>query len=52
MNALRKFYKLPTERVLVIYDDLDLEVAQLRLRSSGGHGGHNGYVMCIRNTFD
>ena len=25
-----------------MYDDLDLDVAQVRLRAKGGHGGHNG----------
>lgn len=28
--------------MLVIYDDLDLETATVRLRGKGGHGGHNG----------
>lgn len=39
---LAKFYKVPTERILVIYDDLDTPVAKVRLRAKGGHGGHNG----------
>lgn len=39
---LAKFYKVPTERILVIYDDLDTPVANVRLRVKGGHGGHNG----------
>ena len=32
----------PTRDLLVVCDDLDLPVGQLRLRKQGGHGGHNG----------
>ncbi|KAK9813011.1 hypothetical protein WJX72_007421 [[Myrmecia] bisecta] len=42
VGKLVKFYKVPPERVLVIYDDLDLPTAKVRLRGKGGHGGHNG----------
>ena len=34
--------KLAGSQLLVVYDDLDLPVGQLRIRSQGGHGGHNG----------
>ena len=33
---------MPLERVLVVYDDLDLASGAVRLRAKGGHGGHNG----------
>lgn len=46
--ALSKFYKIPSSQVLVISDDLDLPVATLRLRASGGHGGHNGLRSIIQ----
>lgn len=35
-------HQIPAERVLVVYDDLDLATAAVRLRAKGGHGGHNG----------
>lgn len=38
----------PLEDILVVYDDLDLPLGQLRLRPHGGHGGHNG----IRSLID
>ena len=34
--------QVPAERVLVLFDDLDLPTAAVRLRAKGGHGGHNG----------
>ncbi|CAM6021043.1 unnamed protein product [Sphagnum balticum] len=42
VGPLSTYYKIPVERVLVIYDDLDLEFAVMRLLPKGGHGGHNG----------
>ena len=39
---LFKFYKLKPEDLIVIYDDLDLKVNTLRIKSGGGTGGHNG----------
>jgi peptidyl-tRNA hydrolase, PTH1 family len=40
--ALRQFYKVPLEQVIVVYDELDLPYGTLRLKQSGGEGGHNG----------
>lgn len=40
--ALARFYKIPPESTLVVHDELDIPVGQLRLKKSGGHGGHNG----------
>ena len=34
--------KLEPSKLLAIYDELDLPVAQVRMRLQGGHGGHNG----------
>lgn len=42
-----QFYKLPPERVLVIFDDISLEPGKLRLRRSGSDGGHNGMKNII-----
>ena len=36
------YYKLPLERLLIVHDDLDLPAGTARLKSGGGHGGHNG----------
>lgn len=46
MDAAR-FYKLPPERVLVIFDDISLDVGRLRVRGDGSAGGHNGIKSII-----
>lgn len=44
-----RFYKIPPDRILIVYDDLDLPLAALRLRLKGGAGGHNGMSSIIRH---
>ena len=46
MDAAR-FYKLPPERVIVIFDDISLDVGRLRVRADGSAGGHNGIKSII-----
>lgn len=41
------FYKIPPERVIVIYDDISLDVGKLRIRRKGTDGGHNGIKSII-----
>lgn len=36
------FYKLATDSLLVVHDELDLEVGDVRLKVGGGEAGHNG----------
>jgi len=37
-----RFYKLQPENVLAVYDELDLNPGKPRIKTGGGHGGHNG----------
>ncbi len=46
MDAAR-FYKLPAERVVVLFDDISLDVGRLRVRAEGSAGGHNGIKSII-----
>jgi len=41
-QKLSSFYKIPVDEVLVVHDELDLSPGTVRLKSGGGHGGHNG----------
>ncbi len=42
-----RFYKIPAEKVLVVYDDVALPLGQQRFRMTGGSGGHNGIQSLI-----
>lgn len=41
------FYKIPPERILVLFDDISLDVGKLRIRRKGTDGGHNGIKNII-----
>jgi PTH1 family peptidyl-tRNA hydrolase len=40
--ALRAFYKVPGDRIVVIHDELDIPFDTIRLKLGGGDNGHNG----------
>ena len=46
--ALR-FYKLPPERLLVVHDELDLPLGDIRAKSGGGLAGHNGLRSVVQS---
>lgn len=50
VQALLSFYKLDIERTLVIHDEIDLPPGTIRLKTGGGHGGHNGLRDIIQKT--
>jgi len=49
VGGLVRFYKIPLEQVLVIYDDLDLPFGTIRLRPGGGAGGQKGVASVIQH---
>ena len=54
VRQLCDFYKVAADEVLVAHDELDLPVGTVRLKSGGGHGGHNGLrdtIAHIGETF-
>lgn len=46
IHALAHFYKIQPNEILVAHDELDLPPGVAKLKTGGGHGGHNG----LRNT--
>ena len=51
-QKLQRFYKLPNEEILVVYDDLDVAFGTLRTRGTGGAAGHNGIKSLLSHLKD
>ena len=41
-SELLRFYKIPVENAIVIYDELDVTLGKIKIKQGGGSGGHNG----------
>ena len=42
------FYKENLQNVIVIYDDMDTDIGQIRIRAKGGAGSHNGMKSMVK----
>ena len=42
VRAMCQFYRIEPNEILVAHDELDLPVGRVKLKTGGGHGGHNG----------
>jgi len=47
VSKAKKFFNVENHEILIIHDDLDLDNGCIRLKDSGGHGGHNGLRSII-----
>ena len=47
VKMLADFFKISSEAVLVLHDDIDLAFGRLKIKEKGGHGGHNGLRSLI-----
>lgn len=45
----KNFYKIPDNKILVVYDDIDLEKSVIRIRKKGSAGSHNGMKSVTEN---
>ena len=53
LAEIYNFYKVDTNNIVVIYDDIDLDVGKIRIRKKGSGGTHNGMrsiVKCLGTT--
>ena len=44
-----RFYKIPSEKIIVLFDDISLSPGKLRIRRKGSAGGHNGIKSIIEH---
>ena len=49
VQAAMRFFKVPTEQVLCVHDELDLEFGVVRLKTGGGTAGHNGLRSMVEH---
>ena len=42
VTQIAAFYKIPKDKIIIIFDDISLDVGKIRMRRNGSHGGHNG----------
>ena len=49
VKAVARFYKIAPTEILIAHDDLDLPPGTIRLKTGGGHGGHNGLRDIIQH---
>ena len=47
LREVMRYYDIPIENLIVIYDDMDLETGVLRIRKKGSAGSHNGMKSVI-----
>lgn len=47
--SLMGYYKIPSQKVVVVHDELDIPFGDVRLKQQGGHGGHNGLRDIIQH---
>lgn len=52
VGAAARFYKIPRENVIIIYDDVSLAPGRMRIRTKGSAGGHNGIKSIIAHIGD
>lgn len=52
VQKVMHFYKLQSEDMLVIYDELDIEFGTIRTRNGGSSGGHNGIKSILTHATD
>lgn len=48
LSAAARYFKVATERILVVHDDVDLDVGRLQARVGGGLAGHNGLRSVVQ----
>jgi len=52
VRAILDYFRIPSQNLLVAYDELDLPPGVARLKKGGGHGGHNGTRDIFRHLPD
>ena len=49
VRAIIDFHKIPLEKIIIVYDEIAIEVGEIRIKERGSAGGHNGVKSLIAN---
>lgn len=52
VGKLARFYQIPTDHIIVVYDDVDITLSKIRIRCQGSAGSHNGMKSLISHLPD
>ena len=52
VGALMRFYKVPAESVIAVYDDLTIDLGLVKVSGTGSAGGHNGVAGLLEHLGD
>lgn len=47
VSSIKNFYDIPADNIIVVYDEMDLPIGNIRIKSGGGSAGHNGIKSII-----
>ena len=50
LKEIKNFYKIPADQVVVVHDELDLPLGDIRNKFGGGTAGHNGLKSIVEKT--
>jgi peptidyl-tRNA hydrolase, PTH1 family len=50
VGAIAKYYKIKSEDIIIIHDDIDLPLGRLKIATGSSAGGHNGIKSIIQHT--
>ncbi|MFW6035373.1 MAG: aminoacyl-tRNA hydrolase [Halothermotrichaceae bacterium] len=48
VKLVKDYYDIPIDKIIIIYDDMDLSLGQIRIKKKGSAGGHNGLKNIIK----
>lgn len=54
LRSFLDYYRLKPKELMIAHDEIDLPIAELKIKKGGGHGGHNGLrdsIACLGKDF-
>ena len=49
VKEIQDFYKIPNNNIIIVYDDKDVDIGEIRIKTKGSGGSHNGMKNVVEN---